>query len=441
MARALLATDWTRESMTDAARRVLVRRGQTPKNHAAQLVDAVLAAFPDAPGDRARTLARFLDDHALADVRGPVPRRSGPPTVHHATAVASRMLRNRWGVPVIDDLAALATFLDLTTGELHWFADVRAYNRRTTHEELRHYRYTWLPKRDGRARLIEQPKPRLKAIQRRILRDVLSQVPTHEAAHGFVTGRSALTAASPHCGRRIVIRLDLEEFFSSVPASRIYGIFRSCGYPETVAHTLTGLVTTSVPVARLRELRGPNADASRRRLRSPHLPQGAPTSPMLANLSALRLDRRMQGLAARLEATYTRYADDLLLSGGSRLASGHACIRSAAEQIVRSEGFAVQSAKTAVMTDGHRQALLGLVVNRRLNVTRESYDALKATLHNAIRTGPEAQRRDVDADLATHLAGRIGWIAAGNPERGARLRAMYDRIDWSASSASPAPSV
>ena len=107
-----------------------------------------------------------------------------------------------------------------------------------------------VPRANGPPRVIERPKARLKEIQRWILREILAWIPVHDAAHGFVRGRSARTHASVHLGRRVVMRFDLEDFFASVSAARVYGIFRTAGYPEAVAHTLTGLCTNVVPMRR-----------------------------------------------------------------------------------------------------------------------------------------------------------------------------------------------
>ena len=76
---------------------------------------------------------------------------------------------------------------DLDEGELAWFADVQGRERRTS-GALQHYRWWTLPKRDG-VRLVAAPKPRLKEIQRRVLRHVLADIPSHEAAHGGVPAR------------------------------------------------------------------------------------------------------------------------------------------------------------------------------------------------------------------------------------------------------------
>ena len=188
---------------------------------------------------------------------------------------------------------------------------------------------------DGSVRLLEAPKRELKDLQRQVLHGILDHIPAHDAAHGFRPGRSARTAAARHQGRAVVLRLDLESFFTSVGVGRVYGIFRLAGYPEPVAHALAGLCTTATPPDVLRRApEAPDALREHRRrmlhaLRGPHLAQGSPTSPALANLSAFGLDRRLAGLADKLGATYTRYADDLVLSGGRDLARASAIDRAA----------------------------------------------------------------------------------------------------------------
>ena len=155
-----------------------------------------------------------------------------------------------------------------------------------------------------------------------------------------------------------------------------------------------------------------------RRLATPHLPQGAPTSPALANLAAFALDRRLTGLAAAIGATYTRYADDLVLSR-DRVLRPPGVIAS----IAADEGFRVNAAKTRIMGRGSRQTVTGIVVNAHPNVPRAEYDTLKAILHRASHDGP--------ADLdPTHLLGRIAWVESLNPSRGAKLRATFSSIAW-----------
>jgi RNA-directed DNA polymerase len=343
---------------------------------------------------------------------------------------APRMAATPWPVPALPSPAALAEWLGLTPGELDWFADCQGREARVPAGPLRHYAYRWLAKRGGRARLIEMPKARLKEIQRRLLRDLLDHIPPHEAAHGYRRGRSVLTYAAPHAGRAIVLRFDLRDFFPSVRAARVNALFRSAGYPPSVARALTGLCTNVAPAevrdVVTRETALPYVD--------PHLPQGAPTSPALANLCAYRLDCRLSALAGSVGARYTRYADDLAFSGGEELGRGARRFQVLVCRLALEEGFEVYTRKSRFMRRAVRQQLAGVVVNERPNVKRADFDELKATLCNCVRHGPASQNRVGRADFRAHLLGRIAFVRMLNPARGAKLRRWFDRIAWGAAS-------
>jgi hypothetical protein len=255
----------------------------------------------------------------------------------------------------------------------------------------------------------------------------------HPAAHGFVAGRGVRSAVAGHAGADVVLCLDLRAFFASVTAGRVYGVFRAAGYPEPVAHLLTGLVTVATPVAVLSAMTPGGSPEDRfglrRRLARGHLPAGAPTSPALANLVAYRLDARIAGYAAA-GVTYTRYADDLVLSGGPALRARTAAMARAVERIVTEEGFALNPAKTRVRVASQRQLVLGAVINDRPTVPRREYDRLRAVLHNARRTGGAAQNRAGDPDFRARLTGQVAWVGSLDPVRGARLRAELERIEW-----------
>ena len=120
---------------------------------------------------------------------------------------------------------------------------------------MRHYNYRVVAKRQGGFRLIESPQPRLKELQRQILRLILDRVPAHPAVHGFVRGRSIQTFALPHVSRRIVLRMDVQDFFPSICRARVQTIFRMVGYPEAVADLLGGICTNAVPQAAWRGVR------------------------------------------------------------------------------------------------------------------------------------------------------------------------------------------
>ena len=436
LAHAFLAGGWDPPSMT--------RRGQSAVGRRRVWVrDLALAArheYPGAPRDRPRELATFLA--ACPPLTGAFAAaiRAGEalPTIRKWYVAETAMGPAPWPVAPLHTVADLQDLLGMSTGTLAWFADTKRLERTVPNERLRHYRYHWVPKRSGGARLIEAPKPVLKHAQRVVLRELLERVPVHPAAHGFRSGRSALTHAGGHVQRKVVIRLDLEDFFAAVGAGRIYGIFRTCGYPEPVAHVLTALVTNAVPAAVRAAAAAPEAAERRpayRRLLAhlahPHLPQGAPTSPALANLAAFSLDRRLAGLASAAGLAYSRYADDLAFSSVSaRPTQATNRLVDSVTAIARDEDFRVNPWKTSVQRAGRRQWVAAVVVNQRPNVERRQYDLLKATLHNAARHGPAAQNRDNHPDFRAHLRGRIAWVDHLNPARGERLLAAFARIDW-----------
>ena len=406
LAAAFLAGEWEVGAMEARARTALGRRVWLRR-----AAERVLEAYHRPPLDRPRELSAYVE--VVLERLSPRPRM--PPRVLREPLFDPAMVGPRWPVPRIDTVGDLATWLALDVGELEWFADVRGLERVAPDERLRHYRYVQLPRRSGPPRVIERPKPRLKALQRRVLHEILDWIPVHEAAHGFVRGRSAVSHAALHTGRRVVVRLDLEDFFAGVTAGRVFGIFRTAGYPESVAHTLTGLCTNVVPPGE--SVTGHFRLA--RRLATPHLPQGAPTSPALANLAAFALDRRLTGLAAALGARYSRYADDLVLSSDHHLRTPHTTIG----EIAAREGFRVNAAKTRVMGRGARQTVTGIVVNAHPNVPRADYDELKAILHRAALHGPSRPRPGPPA--RPH---RLGRSPQPIPRRQAPRRLQLDRV-------------
>jgi len=222
---------------------------------------------------------------------------AGPPRMQPVTAAAA------WPVPPIETVGALADYLALALGDLEWFGDLHFLNRKGR-PQLRHYHYRVLTKQSGALRLIEAPKPRLKELQRKILSSILEKIPPHPAVHGFLKGHSIRTFVTPHVGQRVVLKMDLEDFFPSISGARIQALFRTAGYPEAVADLLGGICTTVVPhdIWKARDLYSQS-----------HLPQGAPTSPawyhtvlrgrqVYSALCGLEALRGQRGSSARLRA-------------------------------------------------------------------------------------------------------------------------------------------
>jgi hypothetical protein len=228
--------------------------------------------------------------------------------------------------------------------------------------------------------------------------------------------------------------MDLRDFFPTFASARIQAFFRTVGYPEAVADLLGGICTNAAPRDAWHQ---PGLDIDPLQLEEaralysrPHLPQGAPTSPALANLCAYRTDCRLTGLARSAGAQYTRYADDIAFSGGEEFDRSVERFSTHVAAILFEEGFAVHHRKTRIMRQGVSQHLAGLVANQRVNVIRPDFDRLKAILTNCVRLGPVSQNRDAHPNFRSHLEGRVGFVEMINPVEGKRLRSILERIGW-----------
>ena len=212
-----------------------------------------------------------------------------------------------------------------------------------------------IPKQSGGKRRISAPSPELKALQRKILKRLLARVKCHEAVHGFERGRSILTNAGPHVGSALVIHVDIQDFFPSTSARRIAGLYQRLGWDSEATKVLVKLTTH----------RG-------------GLPQGAPTSPRLANLVNLRIDARLSGLARRFGGSYTRYADDLTFSSAAEKMP----ILGVVGRILAEDGYKVHKRRKMHVRRAHqRQMVTGLVVNEKAQLPRETRRWLRAVEH------------------------------------------------------------
>ncbi len=433
LTRAFLAGPWTADEL--ASRAYSIFREERPRQWLASLISRILTDFPaNGPLPTERRLRLFVRSKTriARHEREPGATRlvqrspAWPRQMQPASGVPAT-----WTVPQIVSTAELADWLQVSIGELGWFANVAGWSSATNREALHHYRYRWLKKPSGGVRLLETPKPRLKQMQRLILDWILNHVPVHSAAHAFRTGHSVSTYVAPHVGQDVVLHIDLRDFFPSIQASRINATFRTMGYPEPIAVLLTGLCTNEAPADVLGGgLRRLSHEAIWLRLRSPHLPQGAPTSPALANLCAFKLDRRLDGLAKSVAAQYTRYADDLVFSGGRDLLPSLPRLRVLIAAIVLDEGLEIRQRKTRVMVAGTRQQVAGICLNQHANIPRETFDALKATLHNCRRFGPDSQNHQQHPRFREHLQGRLAYWQSICPDRIARLWQVFNDIQW-----------
>lgn len=224
-----------------------------------------------------------------------------------------------------------------------------------------------IPKGDRSGeRLLYLPNVPLKQLHRFVLRAHLHRLEPDRAAYGFEPGRGRRDHAAKHCNQYVVVRVDLRRFFPSIGVERVEPIFEECGFHSRFRNVLAHLVTYHQRV-----------------------PQGAPTSPKIADLVARPLDRKLRHLAKERRWTYSRYADDLSLSCGRELSSDAIGeMIDAAEEVVESEGFELNHTKTRVMKHHNRQLVAGAVVNNPSpTVPREKRRRVRAILHNCRKSG------------------------------------------------------
>ncbi len=327
----------------------------------------------------------------------------------------------RSALPRLNTAQELAAAMGITLPELRFLAFERRVSR------ISHYRRFALPKKTGGERIISAPMPRLKRAQYWILDNVLANAPLHAAAHGFRKGHSIVSNALPHVGKAVVINLDLKNFFPSIAMPRIKGVFAEFGYGEQVA-TVMALVCTESPTEEV------SVDGERffvaHGIRA--LPQGAPSSPALTNILCRRLDARLQGCAAKLGFTYTRYADDLTFSGdeSARKLAGKLLWR--VKQIIAAEGFTPHPDKQHVMRSAQRQSVTGVVVNQKPSIERETLRRFRATLFQVEKDGPAGKQWNGNTNVIDALEGYAQFIKMVDPVKGMPLllRVRAARARW-----------
>lgn len=192
-------------------------------------------------------------------------------------------------------------------------------------------------------------------------------MPLNNHAEGFRKKRSILTNAARHLGRRVLIKIDLRDFFPSIGFDRVFGMFLSLGYPRQVALLMTNLTTHNRV-----------------------LPTGAPTSPAISNIISRKLDKRFVRLGEKNGFSYSRYADDLAFSS-----SGEHIIKMIPflKEIIHDEGFTVNEDKLRILRNSGRQKLTGIIVNEKPNIDRREVRKIRAVLHNCKQGNASEQAR------------------------------------------------
>lgn len=258
----------------------------------------------------------------------------------------------------------------------------------------RYYHRIEMKKKSGGIRHIESPIKELKAIQRWVLRYILDKLSPSVYAKGFVKNKSIFDNAKPHEGNQYVLNIDLRDFFTNVQASHVYTLFKNIGYNNNIAFSLTSFCT-----------------------KGGYLPQGAPTSPALSNLVCLRLDHRVSTYCKKRALTYTRYADDICISGNKILILQKASYL--IKDIINDEGFTVNSKKEKFLGPKVRREVTGLTVTPKITISKKNYCIYRKRIYDLVRT--EIQNKH------EIIQGIISFVRSIDKEKGKKLFAFYDK--------------
>lgn len=270
-----------------------------------------------------------------------------------------------------------------------------------------------IPKKNGSTRTIEAPNRELKYIQRRIsdrLYDYIENEQTNNISrntfsHGFAKNKSIITNAAVHTHKKYIINYDLDNYFPSIHFGRVLGLFNknklfNCSYK--VALILAQLVCFNG-----------------------HLPQGAPTSPIISNLICGALDYQVYKLAKKHRLHYTRYADDLTFSTNDyKIVESFENFDLSLKKVIEHEGFSINTDKTRFTYNTDRQQVTGLVVNKKVNIKNEYYKETRAMTNNLFRKGYYYIGDRRFSDNLNPLEGRLSFIR--NIERASHLTSIID---------------
>ena len=295
-------------------------------------------------------------------------------------------------------------------------------------------------------RTICAPSPSLMKVQRWITQNILAHVPAHNCSVAFSKGDSLYKAVEPHCQAKWLVKVDVQSFFESISESTVYRLFDNLGFEPLIAFEMARLCTRDQHDAQQNE--GQRKDYNLASLyvieqytRSVqgHLPQGAPTSPMLANLVCRGLDERLAAIAEERGLNYTRYADDITFSSldpnfGRDMAK--VLIQLVYRELSR-QRLRPNTAKTTVVPPSARKIVLGLSVEEKTpRLARHFKDLLRQHIHYL--THPEvgpikhatARKFASVVGLRNYVGGLLAHAAQIEPTWAEKQRERFLEVDW-----------
>jgi len=296
------------------------------------------------------------------------------------------------------------------------------------------YKKFQIPKKDNSFRTIHTPSSNIKIIQKKLLYIFNLVFNPHENAFGFIKNKNIVDNALNHTNKKYILNIDLKDFFTTIHFGRIYGYFQNhYNFNKEVSTIISKLVTV--------EEKGKT-----------FLPQGAPTSPIISNMIAYKLDTEINKYITKFEAKYTRYADDITISSNSitfpkQIAFkdhfGDVWLHSKLTKIIKDNGFTTNYLKVRLRNYKQRQEVTGLLVNtKNPNVYHKYITNIRAILHNWESKGYEqAQERFIlkrnshdssykdNVKIEHHLQGKLNFLQMVKGSNDSTYRKLKNRLD------------
>ncbi len=252
----------------------------------------------------------------------------------------------------------------------------------------KHYHNVFIPKSDGSKRKLSVPDLILKQVQKSIADNILVQYPVSRYAKAYKTGSSVQQNALPHVGKKKILKLDIEGFFDHIMYSKIKD---TVFYEEKFAEPIRILLTM---LCYYKEV----------------LPQGAPTSPAITNIIMYDFDEKVGAYCSNKNIAYTRYCDDMTFSGNFDEKEIIGFVKDELYKL----GLFLKNRKTAVIPATKRQAVTGIVVNEKVNITKEYKKKIRQEIYYIKKFGLDEHMRKMGISdkeqYILSLKGRIAFV-------------------------------
>ncbi len=241
-------------------------------------------------------------------------------------------------------------------------------------------------------RIIDNPTGELKRIQREINGKILRPIVLPLYLCGGVKGRTVLDNVMLHLGAAVLVTMDIRNFFPSISNRQVYMVWSQIlGFSAAIGRVLTRLTTFER-----------------------HLPQGAPTSTLLANLVLYAVDGPIRTECARHKVQYSTWVDDLALSGPDARTVINVAVKALGEA-----GFRIPHRKMKIMGPGTRKVLNGVLLGRFPSALPERLAQVRSGIHK-LRTN-QVPPAELDGYIRS-LEGRICHLGGLVPRKAKKLR-------------------